>query len=106
MDKIDPMALAWKEYNPMLGDCGRGRVDLKPEDVDLTGWTRYSIPGKSGPDAINIPLYGEDGCGSMWSGWTKTVGGKQVIIAFERPMTPEELAVPRPTYSPLGGVHA
>ncbi len=66
-----------KSFDPNAGDLGRGRTDIKPEDVDLTGFSPYT--SLTEPGVTDIPV--QDG--NTWRGFTREEKGKHFVVAFE-----------------------
>ena len=81
---IDPKQYE-REFNPMGGDLGRACLypytsGMKPEDVDLRGYSPFSIGGQT-----EFPIYGASGApfNIRWRAWVRSAGQRHYCIVFE-----------------------
>lgn len=85
------------EYDPAKGMFARGPV-ISLNDFNrikdqylANGWTRYRVPGLTGPNAEFIAIYNNPATGaptdlpsgSAWTGFIREEAGKHYVIAYE-----------------------
>ena len=78
---IDPRTLE-HEYDPMIGNLGRGHRDIAPEQVNLSEYQPYI-----GTLGQRISIVGPDLKETGWDfyGWMREENGKYFIVGFEKP---------------------
>ena len=85
------------EFDPELGNVGRGYRDLRPDQVsEMFLYKPYEAPGANGP-VFNIAIHDDDGKPTewVWNGfYRKDRTGKHYMIAFERPVGTQPFTVP------------
>lgn len=80
--RISPSALiSYLKYNPLRD----GTVGLKPEDVDLTGYTRYALESSDGSRQDVFAMYGPSGgiTNGVARYWVREEAGIHYVIVFE-----------------------
>jgi hypothetical protein len=83
-----------REYDPRLGDCGRGLPISwdQVDHLDTAGYRPFVCPGTN---VDHFPVYRRDGkpTAATWFGWTREAHGKHLVAAIEvgpMPKTPRE----------------